>query len=95
MVKSKSTRSGRVSRATMRNEIASIAERHFSAAFNEIMQYYVQVNPRGHSYVGQYLRAMRDQLEWHEARRPDQRLSTAATKLAKALYARRSRRAAA
>lgn len=88
------SRSLRVSRATMRKEIRSIAHRHFGAAFNEILQYYGEVNPRGHSYVDQYLRAMRDQLEWHEARRPDRRLSTASTKLAKALYGRRSRRAA-
>ena len=95
MAKAKLTGSRRVSRATMHKEIASIAQRAFSAAFNEIFRYVVQVNPRGHSFVRQYLRAMRDRLEWHEARRPDRRGSAAATKLAKGLYARRSRRAAA
>ena len=95
MRKSKSTRSRRVSRATMQKEIASIAQQHFTGAFNDMFYYLVRVNPNGHSYVRQYLRAMRKQLEWHEARRPDLKVSAAATKLAKALYGRRSRRAAA
>ena len=65
----KPTGSLRVSRATMQREIGAIARRHFREAFDEICAYYGQVNPRGHSYVPEYLRAMRDQLEWHEAGR--------------------------
>lgn len=60
----------KVSHATMRKELATIAERSFSRAFNEMFKYIFRVNPGGHSYVRQYLKAMRDQLEELEATQP-------------------------
>ena len=62
MVKSKPVRSRRVSHHVMRKHMAEIAQHHFSAAFNDMFAYVAAVNPRGHSYVRQYLRAMSEQL---------------------------------
>jgi hypothetical protein len=58
----------RVSPRAMREAMRSIAWRHFRHAFNEMVGYYGQANPNGHSYVQASLRAMREVLEDHERR---------------------------
>ena len=55
MARSKPVRSRRVSYRTMRKHLTEIAGRHFSAAFNDMFAYAVVVNPRGHSFLRQYL----------------------------------------
>ena len=63
----------RVSPRAMRQALLAIASRHFNQCFNEMCGYYGQVNPNGHSYIQQSLRAMREVLEDRERRRPDRR----------------------
>lgn len=57
----------RVSNAAMHKELASIAERHFSGAFNEMFQYVLKSNPGSSTFMRHYVRAMRGQLERDEA----------------------------